>query len=59
MIGEQTSQTVADVAAVAAPIVTLAASLANFHEVAQIFAFIGSGLAGIGAFIYYVWHKRK
>lgn len=59
MIGEQTAQHIADGAAVAAPIVTLTASLANFHEAAQIFAFIGSGLAGVGAFIYYVWHKRK
>lgn len=52
-------QHVADAAAVAAPIVALTASVANLHEYAQIFAFIGSGLGGIGAFIYYVWHKRK
>lgn len=52
-------QHVADAATVAAPVVTVFASLANLHEAAQIFAFIGSGLAGIGAFIYYVWHKRK
>lgn len=52
-------QQVADAAAVAAPVVTLLASIGELHEVAQIFAFIGSGLGGIGAFIYYVWHKHK
>lgn len=55
----EAGQHIADVAAVAAPVVTLAASLADLHEIAQLFAFVGSGLGGIGAFIYYVWHKRK
>lgn len=50
---------VADGVAVAAPVITLAASLADLHEIAQVFAFVGSGLGGVGAFIYYVWHKRK
>lgn len=53
------TQHVADAAAVTSPIVALAASLADLHELAQIFAFVGSGLGGIGAFIYYVWHKRN
>lgn len=52
-------QHVADTAAVAAPVLAVAASLVDLHELAQIFAFIGSGLGGVGAFIYYVWHKRK
>lgn len=59
MISDQAGQHVADLAAVAAPLVALGATLADLHEIAQIFAFIGSGLGGIGAFIYYVWHKRK
>jgi hypothetical protein len=50
---------VADAAAGASIITSVGISLTQVGEVAQILAHLGAALAGVGAFIYYLRHKRK
>lgn len=41
-------------AAVAAPLAAAGVTLADVEQIAQIAAFCGSALAGLGAFVYYM-----
>jgi hypothetical protein len=49
-----TGDKIADTAAAAAVITTAGVTLGDVQQVAQILAYIGSALAGIGAFVYYM-----
>ena len=52
------SEKVAATVAITAPLMTVGITLTDLTAVAQIAAYIGSTLAGVGAFIYYIWRKK-
>lgn len=59
MIEHHAADKVAGTAAIIAPIVAASVNLSDMVQIAQICAYIGSALAGVGAFIYYIWRRKK
>ena len=59
MIQHQVTEKIANVAAVVSPIVAVGVTLADIVQYAQIAAYIGSAIGGIGAGIYYLTHRKK